>query len=45
MEYEQLMMEHDKIVIAKNVGPMNLNPLVNFGTIPSRIKGDLQIMK
>ncbi len=45
MEQEQLMMEHDNIVIAKNVGPMNLNPLVNFGTIASRIKGDVQIMK
>jgi hypothetical protein len=39
------MMERDNIVIAKNVGPMNLNPLVNFGAIASRVKGYVQIMK
>jgi hypothetical protein len=39
------MMERDNIVIAKNVGPINLNPLVNFGAIASRVKGDVQTMK
>jgi hypothetical protein len=39
------MIEHDNIIITKNVGPMNLSPLVNFGAIASRVKGDIQTMK
>jgi hypothetical protein len=31
--------------MAKNIGPMNFNPLENFGGIASRVKENVQTMK
>jgi hypothetical protein len=39
------MMECDNIVMTKNIGPMNFNPLENFGAIANRVKEDVQTMK